>query len=198
MGALNIKPEIAAEILAAQTAGDWVREGLAIRAMVQDEIGGKFRSNQFAPPVIDRFFQKVRFGFSDCWYWCGSLGAGGYGGMAALGENKAHRVSYRLFKGPIPEGMDICHTCDNRQCVNPDHLWPGTALDNIRDMWAKGRGRVVPRYGEANPMSKLSAQQVEEIRAFVAAGNKQIAAARKWGVSPMTISRLIRRETWNA
>lgn len=76
-----------------------------------------------------------------CWEWQGSLGQEGYGNFPIRGSTeKAHRIAYRFFKGPIPPGMCVCHTCDNPPCCNPDHLWLGTWMDNVRDKYAKGRG----------------------------------------------------------
>lgn len=90
----------------------------------------------------DRFWSKVdRSG--DCWTWTASRTRHGYGRIG-LGHDRvetAHRVSWMLANGPIPEGVFVCHRCDNPPCVRPDHLFLGTALDNIRDMIAKGRGR---------------------------------------------------------
>lgn len=75
-----------------------------------------------------------------CWNWNTGLGSHGYGQIKHEGESLAHRVSYVAFKGPIPDDRIVCHTCDNRACINPDHLWLGTYSDNMSDMHAKGRG----------------------------------------------------------
>jgi|688.fasta_scaffold575188_2 hypothetical protein len=78
---------------------------------------------------------------TDCWEWTAALNNIGYG-MFRWASNKmrsAHRVSYELFNGPIPDGMAVCHKCDNPKCVNPKHLWVGTLKQNAQDMVAKGR-----------------------------------------------------------
>jgi hypothetical protein len=78
---------------------------------------------------------------TDCWEWTAALNNIGYG-MFRWASNKmrsAHRVSYELFNGPIPDGMAVCHKCDNPKCVNPEHLWTGTLKQNAQDMVAKGR-----------------------------------------------------------
>lgn len=80
----------------------------------------------------------------ECWIWLGGKGRRGYGKFSFNKENKympAHRASYILFKGEIPENMFMCHSCDNPPCVNPDHLWYGTNKENQIDSIKKGRHR---------------------------------------------------------
>lgn len=95
-----------------------------------------------------RFWEKVDK-TGDCWVWTGARDSGRfqYGIFAAAGRTlvKAHRFSYELHQGAIPDGMVICHRCDNPPCVRPDHLFAGTQKDNIHDMDAKGRGKRPPK-----------------------------------------------------
>jgi len=91
----------------------------------------------------ERFWEKVeKRGPDDCWEWQATKYRNGYGNIWVPAEGRkllAHRYSYALANGPIPDGFVVCHTCDNRSCVNPGHLWMGTQGDNLRDMVAKGR-----------------------------------------------------------
>lgn len=179
------------ELMRAQMTGD--------RQLEADVLGRMYRVRR-RQPVKDevlRFFGKLAFGASDCWYWVGARHKLGYGLLPMWGESKAHRVSWRLHKGPITEGMMVLHKCDVRCCVNPAHLFLGTQTDNMRDMAAKGRGVSVPRFGEANSRSRLTSEQVREIRAAYAGGGLTMKAiAKVYGVAAMTIQRVIARTSW--
>src|ERR1700756_2891954 len=96
--------------------------------------------------VEDRFWAKVAKG-PGCWEWQGKRHYKGYGHFTVRGQGrrrtlKAHRVSWELANGPIPEGLHVLHSCDNPPCVNPDHLFLGTDMDNVHDRDAKGRRNV--------------------------------------------------------
>lgn len=111
--------------------------------------------------------------------------------MRRNGKNQyAHRVSYTLYKGPIPEGLCVCHTCDERSCVNPEHLWLGTDADNVRD--CKNKGRRVYLTGEAHGLSKLNDAQVQEIRSKIAAGQTQTQVAEEYGITQAYVSKIYR------
>lgn len=116
----------------------------------------------------------------DCWIWKASRFPNGYGQCKCDGKNwKAHRLVYTLLVGQIPENLLLLHRCDNRRCVNPAHLWAGTHQENMDDSAAKGR-----KGGEANPNSKLSAQEVREIRDLCASRLFQrIEIARFYGIT---------------
>lgn len=120
-------------------------------------------------PIEKRLYSHIKINeISGCWEWQGSTRAG-YGRLT-IGSRKdgtrrivmAHRLSYELNYGEIPENMEICHKCDNRCCINPEHLFVGTHQDNMDDRERKGRN-VVP-YGENNGMHKLTSEDVEKAR----------------------------------
>ena len=105
----------------------------------------------------ERLFNRTAIMDNGCWMFLGAWNSDGYGCINVKGKIcSAHRVSYELLVGAIPEGTSVLHSCDNRYCINPDHLFLGTQLDNVHDMMAKGRANF-------NTM-KLTETQIEEIR----------------------------------
>jgi hypothetical protein len=108
------------------------------------------------------FWARVRKG-PDCWTWTGTRSFSGYGQVSfASKKTLAHRLSWQLHFGEIPDGKHVCHSCDNRLCVRPDHLWLGTNADNVADRVAKGRTSRVP--GDLNGRARLTEAQVRELR----------------------------------
>lgn len=144
---------------------------------------------------VHRFLKRV-MKTDTCWLWTGRLGRGGYGAFDWKGTSiYAHRAAYELFVGEIPEGLDILHSCDNRRCVNPAHLRPGTHLDNMRDMYSKNRRQC--RLGEDHPNSKLTWEQVNSIRQEYAAGGTTFQKlGRKYQVDQTLIHRIVRGIAW--
>lgn len=149
-----------------------------------------------------RFWANVLKGGPDeCWPWTASASKEGYGRIRRCGKLVvAHRASYEMHIGPIPEGMKVCHTCDNPPCVNPKHLWIGTDGDNTRDSITKGRPRgakiPVPPRGEKCVFSVLVASQVLEMRRLSQDGwcNQDLAA--KFQIDKSGVSRIICRKRW--
>lgn len=146
----------------------------------------------------ERFWSKVnRSSAGGCWEWKGRLSLSGYGQFAGYKDgNKAtlaaHRVSYELSYGLIPEGFHVCHKCDNRKCVNPQHLFLGTPKDNQEDMTSKERGRIGTRNGRA----VLSDEDIPKIRQLLKEGHSQMSIASQFGVNQHTISCIKRRVRW--
>ena len=134
---------------------------------------------------------------TSCDIFKGGKDKDGYGWQRALGERKAHRVAWVKANGPIPKGMLVCHSCDNPSCINPDHLWLGTPKQNMEDKQRKGRGRYTGHdcRGESNPNSRLTQEQVNEIRAKYRWGLGPVLA-KEYGVGAFMITRIIRNEAW--
>lgn len=129
---------------------------------------------------------------SGCWLWLSSLGTDGYGSANINGiKGGAHRVAWIIYKGEIPPGLHVCHKCDNRICVNPDHLFIGTPGDNIQDMMRKGRN-VAPR-GTRSAHAKINEEIVRKIRSE---GGTLRQKAAKYGVCPQQVHRILKGERW--
>lgn len=133
-----------------------------------------------------------------CWLWIGAYGTYGYGsfgrGKYTGGTSKAHRVAWFYTHGPIPDGMDLCHHCDNPPCVNPDHLFLGTQADNNADRDRKGRHKAL--CGSSNGQAKLTERKVMEIRLWYAAKVRQADLARVHGVNQTLIQRIVTGRVW--
>lgn len=138
--------------------------------------------------------------YSGCWEWQGSK-RGGYGritvGSRTDGTRKvvmAHRLSYELTHGEIPDGYEVCHKCDNRCCVNPDHLFIGTHKDNMDDRDKKGRN--ISHKGEKNGNAKLSEKDVVDIKAKRANGATFQEIADEYGVHKKTVMDAVNGKNW--
>lgn len=151
-------------------------------------------------PMPDKFWPKVDVREPDeCWEWqaCilstgyGSIGRGGFGG----GSIAAHRASWELHHGPIPKGLVVMHTCDNRACVNPAHLKLGTHKENSEDMMRKGRHRFKAPLGDKSSLSKLTANQIRFIKRHPEIPSAEIAEAM--GVGYVAIWRIRTGKTWS-
>lgn len=145
-----------------------------------------------AAPMIDKFWARVQR-TDGCWLWTGTVTVFGYGsvgsGVQSPKSLRAHRVSYELFKGPITEGMHVCHTCDNRRCVNPLHLFLGTIADNTADMVTKRRHG----FGESHSRARLTEADVLAIRSST---DSPTRIGRLYGVRRCTVSNIKAGRIW--
>lgn len=159
--------------------------------------------------VQERFWEKVTRNGKECWTWTAAL-RGGYGVFFdGKKMRQAHQVSWEFTNGYIPDGLFVLHKCDNPPCVNPDHLFLGTQVDNIRDRDNKGRaprgenhythvrGESVWTIREdACNFAKVSKADVRVIRYQFAHGKPVGELAERFGVVKRTISRIVTRQTW--
>ena len=146
-------------------------------------------------PLRDRFWEKVDVrSEAECWPWIGSIDTRGYGTIGADGGRplmRAHRVSYEFAHGSIPDGLFVCHACDNRDCVNPNHLFAATQRENVRDMVRKGRRHSSA--GDLNPSAKLRSDQVVAIRRDRRCSVEILA---EYGISSSTLCSIRTHHTW--
>lgn len=148
--------------------------------------------------LIDRFnaFVVCDEG-GGCWSWLGGKNRQGYGKFSVGGSTKmAHRVSYEIYYKKIPEGMMVCHKCDNPECTNPEHLFLGNAAENMRDKIQKGRHKGAAK-GQQHHNSRLKESDVKEIRQTYAAGKaSQYELAQRFCVTQSQISAIVNKRKW--
>lgn len=162
--------------------------------------------------LTDRFWLRVdKKGPDDCWNWTGTK-AHGYGVLLPEGRRytkgqkviRAHRFSWELAYGPIPDDKVLRHKCDNRACVNPEHLIPGTQADNVADMIERNRhsrgerhaATFKPQRGADRWNAKLTEDKVREIRRLAAEGMRQCDIAAHFAIPRSEVSRIVNRKRW--
>ena len=136
--------------------------------------------------LAQRFWNKVQVvGLDECWEWTAGLHSSGYGWFGVSGHAKrSHRIAYELTHGLIPHGLKVCHSCDNRKCCNPCHLFCGTNQDNMDDMKAKER--------QASKLSSIKAQ------AILLDTRELKIISREYGISKAQVSRIRRGKSWKS
>jgi len=189
--------------------------GVMVTRAIGDEGRGRFcsikcaRAHQPMPTRAERFWTKVKK-TDGCWEWHGARSQGGYGELRTNYRlERAHRVSWTIHFGPIPDGLLVCHHCDNPPCVRPDHLFLGTGAMNTRDRDRKGRHRTLrgdehPQRidpskvirGSAHGNARLTEDQVRLIREERIRGVSIGLLARRFNVSEPTISAVATRRRW--
>lgn len=157
---------------------------------------------------VDKFWSRAKRTPNGCWEWQGAKSCG-YGVVYFQKRNAfTHRLAWNITHGAIPDGMFVCHKCDNPPCVNPDHLFLGTPTDNVHDM--RDKGRLVPptgmkhwaardperARGERNGSAKLTQANVDSIRAALERGERPRSLADSNGVSVSTIYSIARGDNW--
>jgi hypothetical protein len=155
----------------------------------------------YTPSVLDERFWSLVDKTDECWIWRGPKVNGGYGiarDPVTNHRERAHRLSFTEAHGPIPDGLYICHRCDNPPCVRPAHLFAGSQRVNVADMRAKGRARSGPRdqAGEANNAARLTVAQVADIRAMGLAGYQHREIAARFGVHKSTVGGILAGKNW--
>ena len=142
----------------------------------------------------NQFLTKIQVLPNGCWYWLGGKQGDGYG-VIRVGKKccLAHRVSMHLFNDfDLDSKLYVCHHCDNTTCVNPEHLYTGTQLDNMRDMYKRGRAKI----GEHHPKNKLKESDVLWMREHWGKEWSCAKLAKKFGINPKCAWQIVVREIW--
>lgn len=145
-----------------------------------------------------RFWRRV-IKSDGCWEWSGAMKENGYGSFSGFVKTDrgwrseyAHRASWLIHFGPVPVGSDVCHTCDNRKCVRPDHLWIGSRKENLNDMVLKGRSNAGAKHWNA----KISESDVVGIKERRAKGCTVRSIAQEYEISRSQVDRICKGKRW--
>lgn len=161
-------------------------------------IAGHHNRLRHPRPIEDRFWEKVdKRDPDECWEWTAAKGTRGYGELANKPNPPiaAHRLSYIIAHGSIPEGMDVCHSCDNPACCNPAHLWLGTHRDNMHDMYLKNRRKAIS--GEQHRDAKFTNEQIRHIREMYKSGQYRLCElTRMFDISRTSMTKILKGLTY--
>jgi hypothetical protein len=157
----------------------------------------KYAAFRSAPKVAPERIWDRKVIEGECWLWPGAKFRRGYGNVMVYRDGARHtvtvtRLAWELTYGPIPEGMEVCHRCDRPECYRPEHLFLGTQIENMADMYAKGRGNTGSRNGQA----KLTEATVAEIRQRRDGGETIKSLAAHFGVNRKTIYNATHGALW--
>lgn len=161
-------------------------------------------------PLAERFWAKVcKTGDDECWLWQAATNNKGYGTLGSGGKHGtqmlAHRVSWELHYGEIPSGLQVLHNCEvrypigditNRRCVNPLHLWIGSAAENSQDMVRKGRANGGKAFGENHSCARITDSDVRDMRARASTGESAKSIATSYGMNTDYIREIIKGTRW--
>ena len=143
---------------------------------------------KYVPPITDD---------SKCMEWLGYINPSGYGKMGFDSKcYRAHRLAYKIWKGRISKNKEVCHSCDNKKCINPQHLFLGTHSQNMQDMADKKRNPILLLKGSQKKQSKLKESDIPQIRMFLAGGVYQRDIAKLFGVHQTVIRDINLKRTW--
>ena len=174
------------------------------RVIRRDTPNGRSARLAMHEAFLDKFWIRVQKG-DGCWLWIGSRLPTGYGRFYPNGRvgMYAHRVSWEIANNhQIPHGLCVMHSCDTPACVNPEHLRVGTQAENMQDMFERGRQGYYGSPGEKHPNSKLTNEQVREIREMWrtrrSSGLTKVEIGRMYGVTKNNIDLIVRRISWKS
>lgn len=136
-------------------------------------------------------------GPDECWEWRGSRTSQGYGGLQWKPWVAAHRFTYELVNGPIPDGLFVCHSCNNTACLNPKHLWLGTATDCARDKVIKGRHPRKGPQGERHASAKVTEDDVINMRRLYSTGEAGTwKLGKRFGITQQSVQAIVSGRHW--
>jgi len=157
--------------------------------------------SEYEQTKLFELIKKGKFNLNNCFEWDGPFDKNNYGITTLTIEKskktwKVHRLMYYLLLGDIPDGMLVCHACDNPKCFNLCHLFLGTAKDNSQDREQKGRGRTQNQQGELNASSILDNKTVLLIRKMYAEGTRVCELVKIFNLNQPTVTKIVHRKRW--